>query len=214
MGMGGLECMIIGAVIVGALLALNYILVTRQERREREPGIMPEPAEIDWDAVSDLQVQEAIQSDKKIEAIKRYRELTGLGLKEAKDAIEYAMAHPEEQAEKKKAPTYDVQDAGVRDLIQEGRIDEAIEVYRKFAGVDEYTAKDAVWKIEQDMKTESSEARLADDAIEPAADPYILSLLAAGNKIEAIKAYREQTGLGLKEAKDAIDQIERGLKKG
>jgi ribosomal protein L7/L12 len=26
-----------------------------------------------------------------------------------------------------------------------------------------------------------------------------------GNKIEAIKLYREQTGLGLKEAKDAVD---------
>jgi ribosomal protein L7/L12 len=35
-------------------------------------------------------------------------------------------------------------------------------------------------------------------------------LVREGNKIEAIKLVREQTGLGLKEAKDAVDAIERG----
>jgi large subunit ribosomal protein L7/L12 len=39
----------------------------------------------------------------------------------------------------------------------------------------------------------------------------IVSLLKQGRKIEAIKLYREQTGLGLKEAKDAVEQIERDL---
>jgi len=32
-------------------------------------------------------------------------------------------------------------------------------------------------------------------------------LLAAGSKIQAIKVYREATGLGLKEAKEAIDDV-------
>jgi ribosomal protein L7/L12 len=35
----------------------------------------------------------------------------------------------------------------------------------------------------------------------------VLELVRQGNKIEAIKAYREETGLGLKEAKDAIDDL-------
>ena len=35
----------------------------------------------------------------------------------------------------------------------------------------------------------------------------IVDLVRAGNKIEAIKRYRELTGVGLKEAKDAIDEI-------
>jgi ribosomal protein L7/L12 len=30
----------------------------------------------------------------------------------------------------------------------------------------------------------------------------------AGNKIEAIKLYREHTGLGLKESKDAVEALE------
>jgi ribosomal protein L7/L12 len=33
-----------------------------------------------------------------------------------------------------------------------------------------------------------------------------------GNKISAIKLYREMTGTGLKEAKDAVDEIERHLR--
>ncbi|MGH2922980.1 MAG: ribosomal protein L7/L12 [Solirubrobacterales bacterium] len=37
-------------------------------------------------------------------------------------------------------------------------------------------------------------------------DPEIQDLLAKGNKIQAIKRYRELTGAGLKEAKDAIDR--------
>lgn len=37
----------------------------------------------------------------------------------------------------------------------------------------------------------------------------IVELLRRGQKIEAIKLYRERTGLGLKEAKDAVEAIER-----
>lgn len=39
----------------------------------------------------------------------------------------------------------------------------------------------------------------------------IETLLLSGKKIEAIKSYRASTGLGLKEAKDAVDQIEQQL---
>ena len=51
------------------------------------------------------------------------------------------------------------------------------------------------------------------DAGEPAAvrtdqEQALVDLLCAGNKIGAIKLYRQATGAGLKEAKDAIDQLE------
>ena len=36
------------------------------------------------------------------------------------------------------------------------------------------------------------------------------SLLACGNKIAAIKLVRQQTGMGLKEAKDYVDALQRG----
>lgn len=47
----------------------------------------------------------------------------------------------------------------------------------------------------------------------PAADSYpeVLTALRAGNKIQAIKAYREATGEGLKDAKDAVEALEKRL---
>ena len=38
-------------------------------------------------------------------------------------------------------------------------------------------------------------------------DDGVLKLLRSGQKISAIKAYREQTGVGLKEAKDAVEAM-------
>jgi hypothetical protein len=40
----------------------------------------------------------------------------------------------------------------------------------------------------------------------------VRTLLLQGNKIEAIKIYREATGLGLKESKDAVEFIESELR--
>ena len=40
----------------------------------------------------------------------------------------------------------------------------------------------------------------------------ITTALRAGNKIEAIKLYREATGFGLKESKDEVEAIEAGLR--
>lgn len=44
-------------------------------------------------------------------------------------------------------------------------------------------------------------------------EPEVVRLLELGKRIEAIKVYRERTGLGLAEAKGAVDEIarERGL---
>ncbi len=38
----------------------------------------------------------------------------------------------------------------------------------------------------------------------------IRNLLASGRKIEAVKRYREETGVGLTEAKDAVESLEHG----
>ena len=48
-------------------------------------------------------------------------------------------------------------------------------------------------------------------ALPPRASPSTVEgLLAAGRKIEAIKLYREQHGVGLKEAKEAVEAIAAG----
>jgi hypothetical protein len=49
----------------------------------------------------------------------------------------------------------------------------------------------------------------------PVSDEQIATLSACifeGRKIEAIKLHREMTGLGLKEAKDAVEELERSLR--
>ena len=45
----------------------------------------------------------------------------------------------------------------------------------------------------------------------PGMSPQVLAQLVAGNKIGAIKRYREVYGSGLKDAKDAVDAFERQL---
>jgi hypothetical protein len=43
-------------------------------------------------------------------------------------------------------------------------------------------------------------------------DEDILDLIRQNRKIEAIKLMREKTGLGLAEAKDAVEELERGMR--
>ena len=42
-----------------------------------------------------------------------------------------------------------------------------------------------------------------------ALERQIIEFIRAGGVIEAVKLYRERTGLGLKEAKDAVDNLRR-----
>jgi ribosomal protein L7/L12 len=48
------------------------------------------------------------------------------------------------------------------------------------------------------------------DPGDAAADPEIQDLLAKGNELQAVKRYRELTGAGLGEAKEAIDRAKPG----
>jgi ribosomal protein L7/L12 len=51
-----------------------------------------------------------------------------------------------------------------------------------------------------------------DPSSDPVLSPQIQDALRRGNKIEAIKIYRELTGVGLAEAKDVIDKAEQFIK--
>lgn len=46
------------------------------------------------------------------------------------------------------------------------------------------------------------------------AAPAVVAALRAGNKIEAIRLHREATNCGLREAKDAVDALEKKLRLG
>lgn len=46
-----------------------------------------------------------------------------------------------------------------------------------------------------------------DDDIVKGMPPNVIEWVKRGNMLEAIKAYREHTGVGLKEAKDVVDEL-------
>jgi ribosomal protein L7/L12 len=52
-------------------------------------------------------------------------------------------------------------------------------------------------------------AHLGISVPEPEVNPVVLQELQQGRKIQAIKVYREMTGVGLKQAKDDVEAIAR-----
>jgi ribosomal protein L7/L12 len=90
----------------------------------------------------------------------------------------------------------------VRSLLSQGRKIEAIKEYRGATGAGLKAAKDAVEALErgQPLPTPGT----PDDL-----EQQLLPLLVGGQKIPAIKLYRERTGAGLKESKDAVEALAR-----
>jgi ribosomal protein L7/L12 len=97
----------------------------------------------------------------------------------------------------------------IRQLVQDGKKIDAIKFVREQTGLGLKEAKDAVEAIE---RGESPDLPLRTVAVPHGVSGVDLDaineLLWQNKKIEAIKLYREQTGVGLKEAKDAIEAIE------
>jgi hypothetical protein len=153
---------------------------------KRRPSTPPQPVDLDWDVTQDTDFQDALARGVKIEAIKIYREKTGLGLKESKDAVEYYVAGGEPTKKRREIPSVESA-AGVRDLLDEGRKDEAIDLYAKFAGVDQYTAEDAVEQIEDEMKADDEEAKDT-EGLTASDREAIQQLLERGNKTRRSKS--------------------------
>ena len=99
----------------------------------------------------------------------------------------------------------------LKSLLAEGRKIEAIKLYRDHTDAGLKEAKDVIEALERGGDLPAPERRSFSNAEEE-----IVFLLEQGRKIEAIKLYREQTGTGLKEAKEAVEDIarRRGIQKG
>jgi ribosomal protein L7/L12 len=166
-------------------------------------------------------VKELIEAGNKIEAIKVYRELTGVGLKESKDAVDAMEAGKPVMLTNSQAFSQTFSGNDDKELLDEinrhlhnGNKIEAIKVYREKYKVGLKEAKDAVESMEagQSIDQTSSQAFAPTTAgFGTAAMAEIDRLMRAGNKIEAIKVYREKFNVGLKEAKDAVEAMEMGL---
>ena len=157
------------------------------------------------------EIMQILAHGNKIEAIKVYRQATGAGLKEAKEAVE-ALGRGED------APALDLPaaqpqpgpdlDAQIKLLLAMGNKLEAIKLLRIATGAGLKEAKDAVEALDRGLEAPAFDLPVAPPQPGPDLDAQIKLLLAQGAKLEAIKLFRAATGAGLKEAKDAVERIE------
>ena len=103
--------------------------------------------------------------------------------------------------------------ARIKEALADGMKINAIKIYRGCTGSDLTTAKQAVEDIAAGLSPPSGD--VADDGSaatsktpSEAEAAAISDALSQGRKIEAIRLLREQTGMGLKEAKEAIEALE------
>lgn len=92
------------------------------------------------------------------------------------------------------------EDAGIRDLIAQGKMDAAIDLYQQFTGVDIFTAKDAVEQMAAEHRLS-----LRDDALR--------MVLAERGKAAAIQAYQEDTGADFDAALKHVERLEKAQSK-
>ena len=111
----------------------------------------------------ETRIKELITSGNKIAAIALYRETTGVSLKEAKEAVE-AMAHGKPVNHQNLAPPDSAWlETQVRQLLADKKKIEAIKIYRESHHCGLKDAKDAVDRIELQMRQESGDDPFAQD---------------------------------------------------
>jgi ribosomal protein L7/L12 len=181
----------------------------------------PASAPVRLEPAAEAELRGLIAAGQKIVAIKRVRELTGMGLKEAKEYVEslpaggarsagpddvYASAGPGDAGGRAVAPATDPE---VRALLAGGNKIAAIKRVRELTGMGLKEAKDYVESWSPTLPGLVAAAVQPAPSASPQDDPEVRALLASGNKIAAIKRVRELTGMGLKDAKDLVDRLER-----
>lgn len=169
-------------------------------------------AEASSDDAQHMELRRLIAAGQKIQAIKVYRELYGVGLKEAKDAVDVLMQSPSMPLPATPvAPSSSSSMDDVRKLIAAKQKIQAIKVYHELTGVGLKEAKDAVEVMEGNAplapKAPSAPTMSTSGITVPPEFGEVAELIQRGATIEAIKRYRELTGVGLKEAKDAVDEF-------
>ena len=178
-----------------------------------EPNMTPELSLTALEKVQDL-----LRQRRKIDAIKLYKEQTGVGLKEAKDAVDElergwaGQFAPVAQTLRSAADAHE----DILALVREGQKIQAIKLYREQTGVGLKAAKEVIDGVAQgaELPPFNSPAFNSPEMLHSQADRMVLweeirALLRQDKKIHAIKLYRDHTFSTLKDAKDAVEAIER-----
>ena len=132
---------LLGLVVLVVLVLIGVIVVLAGNRGVEVVTLRP-PIPGQPTLGADASPEQLLGAGRKIEAIKRYRELTGVGLKEAKDAVE-AMDRAT-TLPPKSSVLRQVNDSEIEQQIRSGHLIDAIKLYREKTGVGLKEAKDAV----------------------------------------------------------------------
>ena len=144
--------LIIALGIIAIIIIVEIVIHLRPSTKQ---GPSPNQAEVSMTLQHPDELRQLLLAGKKIQAIKVYRQITGVGLKEAKEAI---------------------------DRMADG----TIEV----------------------LPPQEESAQTRPDLVDA---EKLQRLIRDGHKIEAIKYFRQQRGVGLKEAKEAVDWLEANM---
>ena len=98
-------------------------------------------------------------------------------------------------------PTADLKQQ-VRALLDDGQKIAAVKLYKDQTGVGLAEAKAAVEALEAGGGPPSTPAEMSDDL-----EAELLRLLGRGDKLEAVKLYKDQKGVSLLEAKQAVESL-------
>ncbi|MBO0780763.1 MAG: ribosomal protein L7/L12 [Ktedonobacteraceae bacterium] len=156
-------------------------------------------------------IERLLREGNKIRAIKVYREHTGCGLKEAKEAVEnlegVLRRTDTPLANHRPHVTYQ-EDEQLRDqlitLVRQGNKLQAVKLYRLRSGLSLAETLKAIEALAQESNAVPGSSSPVDDE----AWNSIITHLREGKKIQAIKLYREYTHSDLLDAKRAIDTLE------
>ncbi len=231
------QLIILIAVVVLVLMGVVAFFVRRSEAKNgvEEVTNWPPPVEPPEEKKAPVppaglnaeiirQINVAMGSGRKLEAIKLYREATGISLAEAKAAVEDMERNPAAYlanltVDTERPSTVSISREAMSQVfshIRSGNKIEAIKLYREQTGLGLKEAKDAVDALEKAIN-----AGIPVDSMLTAPPSTnlpqgnwmqeVMDEIRAGRKINAIKIYRENSGLGLKESKDAVDALEKNL---
>lgn len=98
----------------------------------------------------------------------------------------------------------------IAELIQQGRKIEAIKLLRDTTGLGLKQAKEEIERRSSEMSDQASPPDLSHPGSGSGLGQIskeVEDLARAGKKIEAIKLLRERTGMGLKEAKEQVEEL-------
>ncbi len=203
-----LTLILIAAAVLALIAAIVILKRSWGSSLDRSPGAGYRDV-ADVPAASLDEVRVLVAQGNKIAAIKLVREQTGMGLKEAKDYVEalpLAGASALPPARDPRAAGLAEHDlAEIRALAAQGNKIAAIKLVREQTGMGLKEAKDYVEAL---PATGPIAPPVGSAAPQPASDlSEVHALALQGQKIQAIKLYRELTGVGLKEAKEYVDSL-------